>query len=94
MVVGLGVIGGSALARAASRLLPQRVAAAAFENRTGRPDLDDLGAMAADWMIRGLMETPLVESPDLEAVYTRRAGRFRALGGPTRPRPGRTGRGC
>jgi hypothetical protein len=26
--------------------------------------------MAADWMIRGVMETPMVESADLEAVYT------------------------
>ena len=52
------------------KLVPQRVAAAPFENRTGRPDLDDLGAMAADWMTAVLMETPLVQSPDLEAVYT------------------------
>jgi hypothetical protein len=47
------------------------VAAAAFENRTGRPDLDDLGDMAADWIIRGLMETPLVNPTELEAVYAR-----------------------
>ena len=70
MVVGLGVIGGTLSHARSAKLVPQRVAAAPFENRTGRPDLDDLGAMAADWMIRGLMETPLVESPDLEAVYT------------------------
>ena len=70
MVVGIGVIGGTLSHARSAKLLPQRVAAAPFENRTGRPDLDDLGAMAADWMIRGLMETPLVNSPDLEAVYT------------------------
>jgi DNA-binding SARP family transcriptional activator len=70
MVVGIGVIGGTLSHARSAKLVPQRVAAAPFENRTGRPDLDDLGAMAADWMIRGLMETPLVESPDLEAVYT------------------------
>ncbi len=70
MVVGIGVIGGTLSHARSAKLMPQRVAAAPFENRTGRPDLDDLGAMAADWMIRGLMETPLVESPDLEAVYT------------------------
>ena len=40
-----------------------------FENRTGRPDLDDLGAMAADWIIRGVKETPLVGLTELEAVY-------------------------
>jgi DNA-binding SARP family transcriptional activator len=70
MVVGIGVIGGTLSHARSAKLLPQRVAAAPFENRTGRPDLDDLGLMAADWLIRGLMETPLVESPDLEAVYT------------------------
>jgi DNA-binding SARP family transcriptional activator len=70
MVVGLGVIGGTLSHARSAKLVPQRVAAAPFENRTGRHDLDDLGAMAADWMIRGVMETPLVESPDLEAVYT------------------------
>ena len=30
--------------------------------------------MAADWMIRGLMETPLVDQPDVEAVYARAQG--------------------
>ena len=71
MVVGLGVLGGT-LSRARSpTLAPGRVAAVDFENRTGRPDLDDLGAMAADWIIRGLMETPLVDVSDLEAVYAR-----------------------
>ena len=71
MVVGLGVLGGT-LSRARSpALAPRRVAAAPFENRTGRPDLDDLGALAADWIIRGVMETPLVDVTDLEAVYAR-----------------------
>ena len=70
LIVGLGVLRGTLSHARSPKLVPQRVAAAPFENRTGRPDLDDLGAMAADWMIRGLMETPLVESPDLEAVYT------------------------
>jgi DNA-binding SARP family transcriptional activator len=70
-VVGLGVLGGT-LSRARSpELAPRRVAAAPFENRTGRPDLDDLGALAADWIIRGVMEAPLVDVTDLEAVYGR-----------------------
>ena len=70
-VVGLGVLGGT-LSRARSpELAPRRVAATPFENRTGRPDLDDLGALAADWIIRGVMETPLVDVTDLEAVYGR-----------------------
>ena len=71
MVVGLGVLGGG-LSRARSPVLaPRRVAAAPFENRTGRPDLDNLGALAADWIVRGVMETPLVEvgEAELEAVY-------------------------
>ncbi len=70
-VVGLGVLGGT-LSRAKTRpLAPRRVAAAPFENRTGRPDLDDLGALAADWIIRGVMETPLTDVTGLEAVYAR-----------------------
>ena len=68
---GVGVLGGT-LSRARSpELTPGRVAAVPFENRTGRPDLDDLGPMAADWMIRGVMETPLVDVSDLEAMYAR-----------------------
>src|SRR5262245_2148000 len=53
VVLGLGLLGGS-LTRARSLVLAgPRVAAAPFENRTGRPDLDDLGSLAADWIIRG-----------------------------------------
>ncbi|HEX3235912.1 MAG TPA: BTAD domain-containing putative transcriptional regulator, partial [Gemmatimonadales bacterium] len=50
-------------------LNPRRVAVGVFQNHTGRPDLDDLGSMTADWIIRGLMETPLINVTDLEAVY-------------------------
>jgi DNA-binding SARP family transcriptional activator len=71
-VVGLGVLGGALSRAKPPELAPRRVAAAAFENRTGRPDLDDLGDMAADWVVRGLMETPLVQPSELEAVYARR----------------------
>ncbi|MDQ6827529.1 MAG: serine/threonine-protein kinase [Gemmatimonadota bacterium] len=39
----------------------QRVAVAPFENRTGDPSLDALGAMAADWITQGLAETGLVD---------------------------------
>jgi DNA-binding SARP family transcriptional activator len=70
VVLGLGLLGGS-LTRARSLVLTgPRVAAAPFENRTGRPDLDDLGPLAADWIIRGAMETPMLAS-ELEAVYAR-----------------------
>ena len=71
IVVGIGVLGGRRARARSPALAPQRVAAAPFENRTGRPDLDDLGAMAADWIVRGLMETPLIGVTELEAVYVR-----------------------
>jgi DNA-binding SARP family transcriptional activator len=70
VLLGLGVLGGSLTRARSPALMPQRVAAAPFENRTGRPDLDDLGPLAADWIIRGAMETPMLGS-ELEAVYAR-----------------------
>src|SRR5262249_21834531 len=69
-LVGLGIAGRPRAHARPPALRPQRVAAAPFENRTGRRDLDDLGAMAADWMIRGLLETPRVAPWGLEAVHT------------------------
>ena len=70
VVLGLGALGGSLTRVRSPVLIPQRVAAAPFENRTGRPDLDDLGPLAADWIIRGASETPMLTS-ELEAVYAR-----------------------
>ncbi|MGH7513418.1 MAG: BTAD domain-containing putative transcriptional regulator [Gemmatimonadales bacterium] len=69
-LIGLGIAGSPLSHARAPMLRPRRVAAAPFQNRTGRRDLDDLGAMAADWMIRGLLETPMVDPADLEAVHT------------------------
>jgi DNA-binding SARP family transcriptional activator/TolB-like protein len=83
VVVGIGVLGGTLSRERPPELAPRRVAAAVFENRTGRPDLDDLGTLAADWIIRGLMETPLIDVTDLEAVY---AGGQDDSGRPTDPR--------
>ncbi|HET8633990.1 MAG TPA: BTAD domain-containing putative transcriptional regulator [Gemmatimonadales bacterium] len=40
---------------------PQRVVVAPFENRTGDPSLDPAGAMAADWIVQGLLRTALVD---------------------------------
>ena len=71
LLVGLGLVGGALSRERPPALSPQRVAAAVFENRTGRPDLDDLGSMAADWIIRGVMDAPLVDLDALEAVYAR-----------------------
>jgi DNA-binding SARP family transcriptional activator len=67
-IVGLGLAANAMLHARSPRLAPHRVAAVGFENRTGRRDLDPLGTMAADWIIRGLVETPLVDVTDLEAV--------------------------
>ncbi len=69
VVVGVGVLGGKLSRARPPELAPSRIAAVPFENRTGRPDLDDLGAMAADWIIRGVLEMPLVDLTELEAVY-------------------------
>ena len=37
--------------------LPQRIAVAVFENRTGDPNFDELGKMACDWITQGLSQT-------------------------------------
>jgi hypothetical protein len=70
-VIGTGVTGLVVLAasgylltrpaRAAAILEPKRVAVATFENRSGDRSLDPLGAMAADWIARGLVGTGLVD---------------------------------
>ena len=72
VVVGVGVVGGTLSRTRSPAHAPRRVAAAALENRTGRAELDDLGPQAADWIIRGLMETPVLRGSNLEAVYARR----------------------
>jgi len=68
-LLALGIARGSLSHARSPALAAQRVAASPFENHTGRRDLDDLGAMAADWMIRGVLETPMVDPADVEAVY-------------------------
>ena len=99
LVLVAGVVVGSACwaersrARGRRSSLPQRVAAAVPSRiALGDPDLDDLGAMAADWIIRGVMETPLVDLTELEAVYagagTIRRGLGDPLTGPARAAPG------
>jgi tRNA A-37 threonylcarbamoyl transferase component Bud32 len=48
--------------RAAAPLLePKRVVVATFENKSGDRSLDPLGAMAADWIARGLANTGIVD---------------------------------
>jgi TolB-like protein len=59
-----------------------RIVVAVFANRTGDPELEQFGSMAADWVTRGLARTPTVEVVDLGAVYVE--GRT-ASGQPTDP---------
>jgi len=59
----LVVLGAAAMKRA-QRLDPHRVIVAVFENRTGDSTLSPLGAVAADWISRGLTETHAVEVAD------------------------------
>ena len=47
--------------------------------------------MTADWIIRGLMETPLIDVTDLEAIYAREAD---DSAGPTDPRALARGEGA
>ncbi len=72
-LVLIAVIGGSRLLRsdaeppepatpAVLSLEPNRVLVLPFANQTGDPELDRLGAMAADWITRGLAETGLVQA--------------------------------
>ena len=77
-----------ALARTAAGPVPNVSPSPSFANHTGRPDLDDLGVMAADWIVRGLMETPVVDVTDVEALYA--DGQYRSEG-PMDPRRSRAG---
>jgi len=54
-----------------------------FENRTGDPHLDTVGAMSADWIIQGLSETGIVRVIPLATslAYGRQPGRRSAAGG-------------
>jgi len=47
-----------------SDLDPNRIMVADFTNRTGDPTLEAVGAMAADWVRQGLLETGFVEVVD------------------------------
>jgi tRNA A-37 threonylcarbamoyl transferase component Bud32 len=69
--IGIGAVAVAGIAVAAylitraegSQVLlePKRVVVATFENKSGDPALDPLGAMAADWIARGLIGTGLVD---------------------------------
>ena len=63
VMIALGVWGTRHFGRGVtnSDLAPKRVVVATFTNRTGDPSLDAVGAMAADWIARGLSSTGLVD---------------------------------
>ncbi|MBK9088577.1 MAG: protein kinase, partial [Holophagales bacterium] len=47
---------------------PKRVVVAVFENRTGDPDLDDLGKVAADWITEALIPLGADILPSSQAI--------------------------
>ena len=69
LFAGLGFLGFKRAARDDSGgATNERVAVAVFANRTGDAMLEPIGIMAADWVIRGLTRTALVDVVDLGSV--------------------------
>jgi len=66
---------------ALSALEPKRVVVATFENKSGDHSLDPLGAMAADWIARGLANTGLVDVGGTSADLAARGATSAASGG-------------
>jgi hypothetical protein len=61
---------------------PNRVVVTAFANRTGRPALDRLGLIAADWLTAGLQQTGLLEVVPSDAALQASRAIERALAEP------------
>ena len=66
---------------AAATLAPKRVVIATFENKSGDASLDALGAMAADWIARGLVGTGIVDVGGTSADLASRGVASRAAPG-------------
>ena len=66
---------------AITQLEPKRVVIATFENKSGDASLDPLGAMAADWIARGLVGTGLVDVGGTSADLASRGVASRAAPG-------------
>ncbi|HKG91824.1 MAG TPA: AAA family ATPase [Gemmatimonadaceae bacterium] len=58
---GLAYLTGSGDGRSGGAPEARRVVVGAFQNRSGRPELDRVRDIAVDWIVRGLDETGLVE---------------------------------
>jgi DNA-binding SARP family transcriptional activator/TolB-like protein len=61
-IIGIVVDRDHATDSTAIDLEPDRVLVLPFTNRTGDPELDRLGHIAGDWIVRGLAETDLVRT--------------------------------
>jgi len=65
VVAGAVILRGSRTTEApvetSTGLNPNLVAAAAFENRTGKPELDNLGLVAADWLTNALARIDAID---------------------------------
>jgi DNA-binding SARP family transcriptional activator/TolB-like protein len=89
LVTGLGIVWAFGQRGGGSRLEERRIVVAVFENRTGDPELDPLGRMAADWVTQGLDQidvvdvvpstTGLAPRPDLLGPGLSEPGELRAL---------------
>ena len=66
---------------AVSTLAPKRVVIASFANKSGDASLDPLGAMAADWIARGLVGTGIVDVGGTSADLASRGVASRAAPG-------------
>ena len=62
-------------------LAPKRVVIATFENKSGDASLDPIGAMAADWIARGLVGTGIVDVGGTSADLASRGVASRAAPG-------------
>ena len=84
LAFGLLVLAGVAFLRrsAPSTLDPKRVVVATFENRTGDPSLDSYGAMAADWIARGLTGSGMVDVAGTAAELAARGATSNNAAGP------------
>jgi len=81
LVAGGATYLGTRAPAAAPTLAPKRVVIASFENKSGDASLDPLGAMAADWIARGLVGTGIVDVGGTSADLASRGVASRAAPG-------------
>ncbi len=80
VVIAMLAVSGWSVLRARNRgatsanVAPHRVVVATFQNRSGDPQLEPVGAMAADWIARGLAGTGIVDVAGTAAELESRAG--------------------